>query len=149
MDIAGKIEKILTLSDCERCYASRAQSMIIDVLHPATGKTVCYNKTIDEVRCEYPDAEEMFVDDFCDWKAEQQRTPIEWELSTEEQYDEMLNCLPPELWIGGAFLVGEPYDHDAGNGQPRFTAFKMRWGQAYQANRPLTKAEFRVEITAN
>ena len=29
---------------------------------------------------------------------------------TEEHYDDMLGCLPPERQVGNAFLVGEPVD---------------------------------------
>ena len=30
---------------------------------------------------------------------------------SEERYDEMLGILPPALWLGKGFLVGEPFDH--------------------------------------
>jgi len=147
MSITEKVEHILSLSDCDRCFASRERSTIIDVLHPNTGRTVCYGKTLEDCREEYPDAEEMSVDEFCAWKASQQRTPITWDATAEEKYHDMLNVLPPAKWTGGAFLVGEPWDHDAGNGRPRFAAFRKR-GEVYQtANRPLTIPEFLAEIS--
>lgn len=31
-----------------------------------------------------------------------------WTVTTQEQFDESLCCLPPELMAGGAFLMGEP-----------------------------------------
>lgn len=132
----------------ERCFASKSRGTIIDVIHPNTGKTVIYGKTLEECRAEtgYQDAEEMSVDEFCAWKAATQRTPITWRQTTEEKYDEMLNVLPPALWIGGGFLVGEPWDHDAGNGQPRFAAYRYRDNVYEVANRPITRAEFRQEI---
>lgn len=30
---------------------------------------------------------------------------------SEERYDEMLEILPPALWLAKGFLVGEPFDH--------------------------------------
>ena len=30
---------------------------------------------------------------------------------TEKRFDEMLGILPPALWIGKGFLVGEPMTH--------------------------------------
>jgi hypothetical protein len=135
-----------TMSDCERCFASKARQTIIDVLRPDTGRTWCYGKTLDQCREEYPDAEEMSVDEFCAWKAAQQRTPITWMPTTAEQFDDMLNCLPPALMLSGGFLVGEPDDYDAGNGQPRFQGYRQR-GDVYEVgNRPMTRAEFRSEI---
>ena len=35
-----------------------------------------------------------------------------WKRTTEAKYDEMLEILPPALWTGLGFLVGEPLDHD-------------------------------------
>jgi hypothetical protein len=146
MNTAEKTERVLQMSDCTQCFASRAQGTIIDVLHPTTGLTVFYHKTLEQCRETYPDAEEMSVDEFCAWKAQQQRTPISWEATTEEKYDYMLSALPPAKWIGGAFLVGEPYDHDAGNGLPRFEAFRQR-GRVYEVgNRPMTVPEFMAAI---
>ena len=144
--ITDKIEKLFTMQDCKDCYASKAGGTIIDVLHPITGLTVCYGKTLAETREEYPDAEKMTVDAFCEWKAEQQHTPIEWNPSTQERYDEMLGCLPPAAWVSGGFLVGEPWDHDAGNGQPRYDGFRQVGEKFYCGSRPMTIAEFRGEV---
>ena len=140
-----KVEKVL-IADCERCLASKARETMIDVLHPVTGLTVCYGKTLKDCRKEYPDAEEMSVDEFCSWKAQRQRTPIAWTPTTEERFTEMLEVLPPAAGCRGGFLVGEPYDHDAGNGQPRFQAYRQRGDTFETANRPLTRAEFRSEM---
>jgi len=139
----------MSMTDCERCFASRERGTIIDVLHPTTGLTVCYGRNLANVREEYPDAEEMSVEEFCVWKAERQRTPITWEPSTEERFEEMLCVLPPAAWDHGAggFLVGEPYDHDAGNGQPRYQGFREFGGKYYQSSRPMTRAEFKNELT--
>ena len=146
MNITEKIENVVTMSDCERCFASKDRATIIDTIHPETGLSWCYGKTLAQCREEYPDAKEMSVDEFCAWKAAQQRTPIEWTPTTEARFCDMLGCLPPALMLRGGFLVGEPFDHDAGNGQPRFQGFRRR-GDVYEVgNRPMTRAEFRSEM---
>ena len=90
----------------------------------------------------------MSVDEFCAWKAERQRTPITWAATTEERFMEMLEVLPPADGTHGygAFLVGEAYDHDAGNGQPRYQAYRQRGKEFFAGNRPMTRAEFREEV---
>jgi hypothetical protein len=149
MSIATKIEKLLTARDAELCYMSRAEQTIIDVIHPNTGRTMYSEQTLDEVRERYPDAEEMTVDAFCDWMAAQQRTAITWRETTEESYNDALGALPPVAYgKGGAFLLGEPWDHDAGNGQPRYTAYRIAGGDYYESSRPMTRAEFRAELEA-
>jgi len=59
---------------------------------------------------------------------------------TEERYDEMLCVLPPERMRGGAFLMGEPFDHN-GNGEPRFYYFFAKDGRYYYGGL-LTAREF-------
>lgn len=147
--MTAKLEKLMTMGDCDRCFASKAAGTVIDVIRPGTGRTWIYGKTLADTRAEYPDAEEMSLDEFCSWKAAQQRTPITWSATTAERYDEMLGVLPPIDWHHGArhgFLVGEPYDHDAGNGQPRYQAFRRRYGVHEVASRPMTRAEFAAEM---
>lgn len=138
----------MEMTDCNRCVVSKARMTIIDVLHPVTGRTFCYGKTVEDCRAEYPDAEEMTIDEFCASKAAQQRTPITWEATTAERFEKMLCVLPPADGTPGfrAFLVGEAYDHDAGNGRPRFQAFRTRGGLYEVASRPMTRAEFRAEM---
>jgi len=148
---AEKVKAIVQMSDCERCYASKARATIIDVLHPVTGLTVCFDRDLADVQREYPDAEEMSVDEFCAWKAQQQRAPITWEPTTAERFDEMLNVLPPAVMVRGGFLVGEAFDHDAGSGRPRYQGFRVRrdadGNETYtQGSRPMTVAEFRKEV---
>lgn len=128
------------------CFASKNQGFIIDVLDPKTGLTLICGKTIEQCREKYSDAEEMFVDDFCKWKAEQQRTPIQWVLITEKKFNEMLCILPPAMMFDCSFLVGEPTDFDAGNGSPRFIALRQ-CGNVYESTtRPLTQSEFIKEM---
>jgi hypothetical protein len=65
-----------------------------------------------------------------------------WKLTTETKYDEMLEILPPALWTGLGFLVGEPLDHDA-DGRPRFEAFIKVGGRFYVGTAPMTVKAFR------
>ena len=107
----------------------------------ADGLTSIYKKTPEQVREEEPAAELMTLAAFCEWKADQQRTPITWAATTEAEYDEMLECLPPALWLLGLFLVGEAWDHDALTGQGRYAAYIKKTGRYYKASRPITRDE--------
>ena len=49
----------------------------------------------------------------------------EWVETDEETYHEMLCVLPPEAMAQGAFLVGEPWNHN-GDGEAVFACFKYR-----------------------
>lgn len=42
---------------------------------------------------------------------------------TEENYYEMLGCVPPRAMASNAFLVGEPDDHNGENGAPRYALY--------------------------
>ena len=137
----------ISLSDCKRAFVSKRTSTVIDIIHPRLGIGIYGGQTLAECRAKNPDAEEMDFEEFCKWLAEQQRTPITWEETTQERFDDMMGILPPAAMTGNAFLVGEPSDHDAGNGMPRFQAYRRR-GNAYQASsRPMTRKEFKEEIT--
>lgn len=63
--------------------------------------------------------------------------------TTEARYREMLEVLPPAVWTGLGFLVGEPHDHNA-EGQPRFACFVQRGDKFFEVSRALTVAEFRA-----
>lgn len=140
--------KPLTMADCVECYAVPGGDSMIDVIHPTTGLTVYGNKTLEQVQEEHPGAVRMLVDQFCKEKAQRQRAPITWSSVTEEKYVEMLEVLPPAMWVGRWFLVGEPWDHDAGNGQPRFAAYCAHGGKYYTASRPITRKEMQEQIAA-
>lgn len=43
----------------------------------------------------------------------------------EEKFYEMLECLPPERMASGAFLVGEPADHNR-RGEARFDLYYQK-----------------------
>lgn len=67
----------------------------------------------------------------------------------EERYDEMLGVLPPALHLGKGFLVGEPWTHrkcimSGQDNTPAFMAFIRRNGEFFEADRPMTGAEFRA-----
>jgi hypothetical protein len=65
-----------------------------------------------------------------------------WAATTKEIYWDMLEVLPPAAMMGGGFLVGEPVDHHATSGQPRFEAF-IKQGEKYSvSSRPITRKEF-------
>lgn len=135
-------EERLTYRDCPDCFASDAADTIIDRVHPRTGKSLIYGKTLEDVRREYPDAVKINIDEWCKQKAARQDSPLTWTETTDERYDDMLNVLPPAAWHNGAFLVGEAQDHHATTGRPRFTCCKREHGKYYVADRPMTHKEF-------
>lgn len=150
--IGQLVEAEYTMQDCKECFAVPESDIMIDVLHPVTGLTVCFGKTLEQVRAERPEyanAERMTVDEFCRQKAARQHTPITWAPTTEDRFLEMLEVLPPAAGASlhyQAFLVGEPWDHDAETGEPRFQGFRMR-GDVYEvASRPMTRREFAKEV---
>lgn len=114
---------------------------VIDMVHPDTGRSIVYGETLEQIRARYPGAVVVNFDAWMAAKAERQHTPVEWRECSEARYHEMLNVLPPAFWQGGLFLVGEPSDHDAGTGQPRYAAFWKRGGAYLGADRPMTCRE--------
>lgn len=133
--------------ESERCIVSKSRMTAIDTINPATGRTVCYGKTLADCRKEYPDAEEMTLEAFCAWKGAQQRTAITWNDTTEADYEYGLNVLPPVAWGRGAFCVGEAYDHEADTGRPRYQAYRQAGKRFYKSSRPVTVAELKAELT--
>jgi hypothetical protein len=145
-------EKITQFLEAEQnpypteCYAVPESDSIIDTINPATGLTTYYSKTLEMVRAEkgYELAERMTIEAFCEQKAARQHTPITWDECTEDRYYDMLEVLPPAYMGHGGFLVGEPCDHDASNGQPRYQGFCISNGKFYQGSRPMTIREFKA-----
>lgn len=127
-----------------RCFAVPGSHTIVDLVHPLTGVTLHYGKTLADCQAEYPGAILMTVEEHCGAKAARQDTPVEWTEETEERHWEMLEVLPPACMIGGGFLVGEPGDHHALSGQPRFEAHIKRDGKYWVASRPMTRKEFKA-----
>lgn len=127
-------------------YAVPGENSIIDMIHPVTGLTVYGGRDAASVQEAYPGAVRMSYET---WRAEaiaRQTTPIVWQTTDAKSYEEMLNVLPPALWIGGAFLVGEPCDHDYATGAPRFQAFWHRGASYVCSDRPITRAELRAAL---
>lgn len=138
-----------TITDESRCFVSKSSGNIIDFVHQETGKTLYFSRSLETCRETYPDAETMTFGEWCEWKAEQQRTPISWgEEVTRERFMEMLECLPPATGTKGwrEFLVGEPYDHDALTGEPRYNGFRRTGAGYFASSRPMTVREFRDEV---
>ena len=56
---------------------------------------------------------------------------------TEKRYDEMLTILPPRIWLGYGFLVGEPIRDRictvTGNRSPTYALFFTAFGRFYEA----------------
>ncbi len=138
----------MTLREYHEVYAVPGENGIIDAINPNTGLTYFCGSSATEVTAKYPGAVRMPWADWVTAASARQRTPIVWEPTTAAQYDEMLNILPPAMWIGGAFLVGEPTDHDVLTGAPRFTAYWQRGSMYYAASRPLMHTELRACLQA-
>lgn len=66
-----------------------------------------------------------------------------WKRVSRERYWDMLEVLPPAVFGGGAFMVGEPANHDPETGQPTFAAFKQTGDAYFEATEPMTIAAFR------
>lgn len=133
-------------TDFLEVWAVPGENHIIDTINPISGLTSVFGKDSNTVLAAEPKAVRMT---WHAWQAEasaRQQTRIEWELTTADKYQEMLEVLPPAFWQDGAFLVGEPSDHHFATGRPRFAAYWERGGRHYAASRPVTLAELRKEI---
>jgi len=127
------------------CYAVPGEDSIIDVIHPATGLTVYCKETAEQIQARYPLAVRMTIQEFCDQKALRQDELVTWSTVTEETYYEMLECLPPAYMGNHGFLVGEPWDHHATTGRPRYAAYRHApTGYYWTASRPMTIQEFKA-----
>lgn len=136
--------KELAISDATEAFAVPGAGNIIDCIHPITGLSWIYGNTLEQIRTRYPGAERVNIAEWMSAKAAAQDSPITWTEVSEETFWEMLEVLPPACMIAGNFLVGEPCDHHAGNGQPRFQAYIKRDGKYLAANRPMTRTEFKA-----
>jgi hypothetical protein len=132
--------------DATEAFAVPGEDSLIDCILPATGRSWINDETLEQIRERYPKAEVVNIEEFCKAKAEKQDSPVEWSEVTHEKYTEMLEVLPPADYNRhfSAFLVGEPWDHHATTGQPRYQAFETRGGKCYASNRPMTRKEFRA-----
>lgn len=127
-------------------FAEPGAGNLIDVINPNTGKSSVYGETLDQIRKRYPTAEIVEIDAWEIAKGAKQDQPVQWKDTTEERYFEMLNCLPPAAMFSGYFLVGEPWDHHAVSGRPRYAAFGHIHGRYVEASRPMTIAELKALV---
>lgn len=136
----------MNILECETAFAVPGEDSLIDCINPATGRSCIENETLDQIRLRYPLAEVVNIEVHCAAKAQRQDVPITWEEVTREKYEEMLNVLPPTDYnrTYTAFLVGEPWDHHATSGHPRYAAFEISDGRYWESNRPMTRKEFRA-----
>lgn len=132
----------MTVNDCTQAFAQPTGEHLIDVIHPGTGLSWCGGKTLDQIRQQYPGAEVVDITEWCVAKGARQDTPVTWAEITEEQYWEWLECLPPAIQLRFGFLVGEPADHHAATGSPRFQACIEKAGKFFASSRPMTRKEF-------
>lgn len=119
---------------------------IVDAINPTTGLSACYGENLEQVQVRYPGAVQMSWSDWQTAAIRLQQTPIIWEPSTQDAYNGMLGCLPPIDWRGGAFLVGEPCDHDHATGRPRYQAYWQIGTDYFASSRPVTRAELRAIV---
>jgi hypothetical protein len=70
-----------------------------------------------------------------------------WKEVSDERYNEMLEVLPPALWLANRFLVGEPTSHRrckiTNKVMPTYAPFIFAFGRYYEGD-PMTPAEFRA-----
>lgn len=127
------------------CYVDYLTATIIDAVDPETGLTFYAGETFQQIKKRWPNAALTTLDDFCAWKANVQRSPVAWFEVNEREYIDMLSVLPPADRDQNGFLVGEPSDHYADTGEPRFQAYrKTADGRFMRSNRCLSRAEFRI-----
>lgn len=123
----------------EWCFAEPEQHNIIDTIDAASGLGHFSQETLEQIRLRYPQAERMRLEDFCAAKAARQDAAGEWQETTVERYDEMLCVLPTAFMRNGVFLVGEPVDHHARTGEPRFECFKTDGIKYWFYTKPMTR----------
>ena len=131
-------------NDHLRCFASKKRGVLIDAVRQ-DGRTVTFGRTLEQTRAEpgYEDAEDMSIEEFVDWKAQQQEmVPLEWEPITKERYNEAMEVLPPIGFSSTGFLVSEACDCSARTGAPRYQGYRKEGGSFLASSRPLTFAEW-------
>lgn len=135
------------MAECPEAFAVPGSPSLVDVIHPDTGLSYYGGLTLEQIQKSYPGAVVVNVQEWIDAKAKVQDEPVKWELVTEEEFDEMLNCLPPAAGGGGrGFLVGEPWDHHAKTGKPRYQAYIRTDSHFVKSSRPMTVMEYQTAI---
>lgn len=122
---------------------------IIDTINPATGLSSVYGETHEQIRLRYPKAEIVNFDEWLAAKAARQDAEeAVWQETTEEAYWYALECVPPAAMAGGAFLMGEPQDHHAASGLPRFSCYReTRDGKFVVLSKPITYPAFQQMVS--
>ena len=128
----------------QECYTLPDFDCMSDTIHPITGLTTYGGKSEADVRKEHPTILRMTTDAFCQKKAELQNAPVEWIPTDKDQYDLSFECLPPAFFDSGRFLVGEPVDHCAKSGRPRYDGYCARQGAYFRTSRPMTVSDFKA-----
>lgn len=132
----------------EMVFAVPGQGHIIDTVRPGPCELSWINgETLEEIQQRYPGAVMVSMSAWLEEKAERQNRPVTWSAVSDEVFMKQLEVLPPVGWKGGGdFMVGEPSDHDARTGQPRYQAYKTVDGKRYASSRPMTLREFQETV---
>ena len=87
----------LTLADLRECFYVPGRPGIIDAVHPNTGRGVYGNRSLAEIREEYPGAEVGDFDEVANASdGFYRRGP---EQCSRDHFLEMLEVLPPQQWV--------------------------------------------------
>ena len=106
------------------------------------GQTIYGRKPVDKVLAENPSYKLVEYDEYVAAASAEQDQPIVWSPLSEEDYYEKMDCLPPAVARSYGFLLGEPQDHYAATGKPRFAAFLKLGPRFCRSSRPLRVEEF-------
>lgn len=143
-DTRKALSRPLKLSDLTHAFVERDNLLsVIDFVHPITESGLYSDETLAEVRKRYPTAE---IVRFADWQARKaavQDRAVEWREVTADEYHDQLGSLPPAAYREDGFLVGEPTDHHAASGKPRYQAYRIRGGKYFASSRAMTIEEFK------
>ena len=137
-----------SLMEDQMVFAVPGEGNIIDTVVPGPCELSRINgETLEEIQVRYPGAVMVSMASWLEEKAKAQNTPVQWFPVTEEAYMYGLEVLPPVGWEGDAFMTGEPTDHCAKTGQPRYQAYKSYEGKRFTSSRPMTLREFQETVT--
>lgn len=134
IDCSSCIEgnKLLEETPPEMCLYSAASRSVIDTFRP-DGKTWFMNQTVEEVRKRYPDVEKMTLDEAVQ-RCEQACIDLVARAITYEDFNEALECLPPNGWVRqGNSESFKCCEHYSG----RVTAIYARIGEKYYTFRDI------------
>ena len=106
------------------------------------GQTIYGRKPVDKVLAENPSYKLVEYDEYVAAASAEQDQPIVWSPLSEEDYYKKMDCLPPAVTRSYGFLLGEPQDHYAATGKPRFAAFLKLGHRFCRSSRPLRVEEF-------